>query len=107
LRVLHGRAQIPVVLMIFDLLRVEDKDAICLPHRERRALLERLDLHGPAWRTPEAFEDGAALFEATGRLAGGCRLRHPRPSDLHASGCLRLCVVFDGPRAGEASGDAG
>jgi hypothetical protein len=23
-----------------------------LPYRERRALLEWLDLHGPAWRTP-------------------------------------------------------
>ena len=68
LRVLHGRAQIPVVLMIFDLLRVEGKDAMSLPHRERRALLERLDLHGPAWRTPEAFKDGAPLFEATGAL---------------------------------------
>jgi bifunctional non-homologous end joining protein LigD len=41
---------------------------MCLPYRERRALLEALDLNGPAWRTPEAFDDGEALLEATGTL---------------------------------------
>jgi bifunctional non-homologous end joining protein LigD len=65
LRVLHGRAGIPVTLMIFDLLRVDGGDAMCLPYAERRALLEELDLDGPAWRTPQAFDDGEALLEAT------------------------------------------
>jgi hypothetical protein len=32
--------------------------------RTRNAELEVLDLQGPHWHTPEAFEDGAALFEA-------------------------------------------
>jgi bifunctional non-homologous end joining protein LigD len=68
LRVLHGREAIPVTLMIFDVLRIEGHDAMCLPYVERRALLEELDLNGPAWRTPEVFEDGEALFEATSRL---------------------------------------
>jgi bifunctional non-homologous end joining protein LigD len=68
LRVLHGRTEIPVTLMIFDLLRVEGTDAMCLPYAERRALLEELDLNGPAWRTPEVFDDGEALFDATSRL---------------------------------------
>ena len=50
------------------MLRVDDADAMCLPHADRRALLEELDLNGPAWRTPEAFEDGEALLEPTGKL---------------------------------------
>src|SRR5438874_4407 len=53
LRVLHGRDAIPVTLMIFDVLRVEGVDAMCLSYSDRRALLETLDLNGPAWRTPE------------------------------------------------------
>jgi bifunctional non-homologous end joining protein LigD len=68
LRVLHGRTAIPVVLMIFDVLRVEGEDAMCLPYQERRALLEALELDGPAWRTPEVFDDGEALLEATSGL---------------------------------------
>jgi bifunctional non-homologous end joining protein LigD len=65
LRVLHGRALIPVTLLLFDVLRVEGADAMCLPYAERRALLEALDLDGPVWRTPPVFDDGAALLEAT------------------------------------------
>jgi bifunctional non-homologous end joining protein LigD len=65
LRVLHGRDAIPVTLMVFDVLRVEGADAMCLPYAERRALLEALDLNGPAWRIPDVFEDGEALLEAT------------------------------------------
>ena len=51
-RMLMRRPLVPVVLMIFDLLRVESEDAMCLPYQERRALLEALELDGPAWRTP-------------------------------------------------------
>jgi ATP-dependent DNA ligase len=40
--------------MIFDVLRVEGEDAMCLPYRERRALLEALDLDGPAWPDTDA-----------------------------------------------------
>jgi bifunctional non-homologous end joining protein LigD len=65
LRVLHGRSLIPVTLMLFDVLRVEGADAMCLSYAERRALLEALDLDGPAWRTPAVFDEGEALLEAT------------------------------------------
>jgi bifunctional non-homologous end joining protein LigD len=41
---------------------------MCLPYVERRALLEALKLDGPAWRTPDVFEDGEALLEATSGL---------------------------------------
>lgn len=37
-----------------------------LPYADRRAVLDALDLDGPAWRTPEAFDDGEALLEAAG-----------------------------------------
>jgi bifunctional non-homologous end joining protein LigD len=67
-RILHKRLGIPVVLMIFDVLRVQGEDAMCLPYSKRRSLLEALDLDGPAWRTPEVFDDGEALLEATSGL---------------------------------------
>jgi bifunctional non-homologous end joining protein LigD len=38
---------------------------MCNPYEDRRALLEELDLDGTAWTTPENFDDGEALFEAT------------------------------------------
>jgi bifunctional non-homologous end joining protein LigD len=41
---------------------------MCMPYQERCALLEALELDGPAWRTPEAFDDGEALLEATSGL---------------------------------------
>ena len=37
---------------------------MCLPYDERRRLLEALDLHGPAWQTPQTFTDGRALLHA-------------------------------------------
>jgi bifunctional non-homologous end joining protein LigD len=67
-RVLRKRPSIPVVLIIFDVLRVEGEDTMCLPYSERRTLLEALELDGPAWRTPDVFDDGEALFEATSGL---------------------------------------
>jgi bifunctional non-homologous end joining protein LigD len=64
-RVLNGHRSIPVKLMVFDVLRVEEHDLMCNAYAERRALLEALELDGAAWATPEAFDDGEALFEAT------------------------------------------
>ena len=54
--------------MIFDVLHVDGEDAMCLTYRERRELLDALELDGPARRTPEAFDDGEALLEATSGL---------------------------------------
>jgi bifunctional non-homologous end joining protein LigD len=34
------------------------------PYSERRAQLEALNLNDLYWRAPEAFDDGAALFDA-------------------------------------------
>jgi bifunctional non-homologous end joining protein LigD len=65
-RVLHSRTEIPTVLMIFDILRVEGADTMCLAYAERRVLLEALELCGAAWQTPTVFNNGEALLEATG-----------------------------------------
>ncbi len=61
----RGGTLTPVTLCLFDVLVVDGEDVRTLPWQERRGLLESLALDGPAWRTPEVFEDGAALFEVT------------------------------------------
>jgi bifunctional non-homologous end joining protein LigD len=55
-------AQSPVVVMLFDLLWLEGHPTMDRPYRERRELLERLELAGPAWQTPPThYGDGAAV----------------------------------------------
>jgi bifunctional non-homologous end joining protein LigD len=48
----------PVVLMLFDVLRLDGQDLTPLPYAQRRELLERLALAGPAWQTPPAAAGG-------------------------------------------------
>ncbi len=55
----------PVVLMVFDVLRLYGVSLLDRPLEERRATLERLDLHGPSWQVPPAYDDGASLLAAT------------------------------------------
>ena len=60
-----ARAQ-PVVYMAFDLLHLDGRSLLELPYEQRRALLERLGLEGPAWRTPRFHRGGGeALLDAT------------------------------------------
>lgn len=54
----------PLTFVVFDVLRVEGRDVTNLPYSERRIILEELDLNGRYWKTPEAFDDGGALWEA-------------------------------------------
>ena len=42
----------PATYVIFDLLYLDGRTTMGLAYRERRALLEQLELNGPAWRTP-------------------------------------------------------
>jgi bifunctional non-homologous end joining protein LigD len=50
---IRRRAQeAPVNYVIFDLLHLDGTDTMGLPYRERRALLEQLELSGPHWQTP-------------------------------------------------------
>jgi bifunctional non-homologous end joining protein LigD len=50
----------PVVYVIFDLLYLDGRSTTTLPYRERRRLLEALDLNGKAWQTPRYFAGGGA-----------------------------------------------
>jgi bifunctional non-homologous end joining protein LigD len=58
------RASTPLTFVAFDVLSVEGESVTTLPYSHRRALLKELRVDGPQWRTPEAFDDGAALWEA-------------------------------------------
>jgi bifunctional non-homologous end joining protein LigD len=60
-RMLHGRSGIAVTYLIFDVLVVDGHTVMMNPLRDRRALLEGLDLTGPYWHTPPSFGDGVAL----------------------------------------------
>jgi bifunctional non-homologous end joining protein LigD len=57
-------------LMLFDVLRIDGRDVVALPWRERRALLERLALAGPTWQTPAIVEGDADAAVATASALG-------------------------------------
>ena len=62
--------EVPIALMIFDLLWLDGRLLTDLPYRERRRLLESMELRGTTWQTPPAStEDGAAAL-ATSRELG-------------------------------------
>jgi len=59
----------PVTYVIFDLLYLDGHSTMPLRYEERRELLERLELDGPAWRVPAYHRgEGRALLEATREL---------------------------------------
>jgi bifunctional non-homologous end joining protein LigD len=62
-RMLHRARDVSITYLVFDVLYVDGESAMVLPYAERRALLEELELVGPAWHTPCAFNDGEALYE--------------------------------------------
>jgi bifunctional non-homologous end joining protein LigD len=72
----HGHAAVreratvqPVVLMVFDVLWLAGHSTCELPYRERRELLERLELADASWQTPPTtFGDGDAVLEASRTL---------------------------------------
>ena len=66
-RVLHGHDGIVLTFVIFDVLAEDGKSTMALPYTARRSILERLDLHGASWCTPETFDDGERLFQAVVR----------------------------------------
>jgi len=60
---------IPATYVIFDLLYLDGHSTLALSYEERRELLERLELEGPAWRTPAYHRgEGKALLAATKEL---------------------------------------
>lgn len=63
-RMLHGRAEIPLTFVVFDVLSLEGRDLRRQPYRERRRILTGLRLTGRQWCVPETFDDGKALWTA-------------------------------------------
>ncbi len=62
----HLRRAVPITYVIFDLLYLDGEDLTSLPHRERRARLESLELHQGPWQVPDIHPgQGEALMEAT------------------------------------------
>lgn len=55
----------PVTLLIFDVMRLFGAHLTGQPWTARRALLERLELHGRSWQVPPTYDDGEELFAAT------------------------------------------
>jgi bifunctional non-homologous end joining protein LigD len=62
--VLMKHPSTPLTYMVFDVLSVEGEPVVSQPYSERRRVLEELRLNAPQWRTPEAFDDGVALWAA-------------------------------------------
>jgi bifunctional non-homologous end joining protein LigD len=62
-RILHGHHYIPVVFVVFDLLRQDGDSLLQRPYRERRQLLEDLNLHNSVCHTSPTFDDGPALMK--------------------------------------------
>ncbi len=60
----------PVTYVVFDVLFLDGHSLMGLTYEERRSLLAKLELNGPAWQTPaHRVGDGEALLEAT-RMQG-------------------------------------
>ena len=62
--------QVPVRYRIFDLLYLDGHLTIGLPYRQRRELLESLDLRGSHWDTPPYAEGGGAKALAASKEQG-------------------------------------
>jgi bifunctional non-homologous end joining protein LigD len=58
--------RVPAVYLVFDLLHLDGRSLFDLPYTQRRELLDSLELSGPSWQTPPAFEgDGASAIRAS------------------------------------------
>jgi bifunctional non-homologous end joining protein LigD len=55
----------PVTLLVFDILNLDGEDLTGSTLRERRAVLESLELVGPSWHVPATYDDGKMLLAAT------------------------------------------
>jgi bifunctional non-homologous end joining protein LigD len=111
---------VPVTYVIFDLLYLDGHSTLPLTYEQRRDVLERLELDGPAWRTPAYHRgEGRALLDATAELGVegvvAKRLDCPYEPGRRSSGWIKVknvCVqdvVIGGwtPGAGGRSGRLG
>jgi bifunctional non-homologous end joining protein LigD len=63
-RILNRDTSVPIQFMIFDVLEVDGESHTASSFARRRDRLEQLGLDGPAWMTPDTFDDGHALYNA-------------------------------------------
>jgi bifunctional non-homologous end joining protein LigD len=60
-------SSVPVTYVAFDVLHLDGRSTIALPYRERRKLLDGLELDGPHWRAPASHVgDGRDMLRASG-----------------------------------------
>jgi bifunctional non-homologous end joining protein LigD len=52
-------AEVPASYLIFDLLHLDGRSHLDTPYRERRELLDSLELRGPQWLVPPYYVDGS------------------------------------------------
>lgn len=64
------RRDAPVQLMIGDVLHLEGRGLLEVPQRERRAILDRLELGGEHWRVPPAIAGDGRDLLGTARARG-------------------------------------
>ena len=69
-RIRRLTVSVPVTYYVFDLLHLDGRSTMSVPYRERRALLEDLNLSGPSWRTPPAWFGGGPAVLAAAREQG-------------------------------------
>lgn len=83
----------PAAFFANDLVWLEGHDTTPLPYRQRRRLLERLELSGPGWQTaPTAPGEGTALLAAT-RDQGLAGIVARRSEGGYEPGALRFVAV--------------
>ncbi len=61
-------AQVPVAYVLFDVLWLDGHLVTDVEYRERRRLLEDLELRGPSWQTPSVSDDGAHAYAVSREL---------------------------------------
>jgi bifunctional non-homologous end joining protein LigD len=63
-------AAVPVVYLVFDVLRLDGRSLLDVRYDDRRALLERLAVAGPSWQAPPSFAGAGADVLAASREQG-------------------------------------
>jgi bifunctional non-homologous end joining protein LigD len=63
-RLLHRDSSVPLTYVIFDVVALVGESTIHLPYRQRRELLDNLELGDGPWFVAETFDEGPALFAA-------------------------------------------